>query len=236
MLAGVLHSGAQSGHRNRGAVQREPALLAYPVRCTTTTLRIASIHDLEHLTFLVLGLLFWDQVDHRVRHDEPAVADGPCVGGACRHGRQLAPGDRDRLRHASPLRVPHADRRSEPARRPGDRGGVMWVPGSVPFLIALLYLGIRWFDVEDRRASIGRGDTAMTRGRVVVAIAAAVVWRSRLRGRTRRGQSNAANRHRIRRPDVDGQRCQHHRLPRASGGPRLLGIVVRPVSATSNRT
>src|SRR6202049_3210098 len=26
------------------------------------TLRIASIHDLEHLSFLVLGLLFWDQV------------------------------------------------------------------------------------------------------------------------------------------------------------------------------
>ena len=26
------------------------------------TLRIASIHDLEHLTFLVLGLLYWDQV------------------------------------------------------------------------------------------------------------------------------------------------------------------------------
>src|SRR5579863_1414707 len=26
------------------------------------TLRMASVHDLEHLTFLVVGLLFWDQV------------------------------------------------------------------------------------------------------------------------------------------------------------------------------
>jgi cytochrome c oxidase assembly factor CtaG len=31
--------------------------------------------------------------------------------------------------------------------------GVMWVPGGVPFLIALLYLGIRWFEVDDRAGS-----------------------------------------------------------------------------------
>ena len=31
--------------------------------------------------------------------------------------------------------------------------GVMWVPGGTPFLIALLYLGIRWFEVDDRPAS-----------------------------------------------------------------------------------
>ncbi len=31
--------------------------------------------------------------------------------------------------------------------------GVMWVPGSVPFLVALIYLGIRWFDTEDSRAA-----------------------------------------------------------------------------------
>ena len=29
----------------------------------------------------------------------------------------------------------------------------MWVPGSTPFLVALLYLGIRWFDVADRGAT-----------------------------------------------------------------------------------
>jgi cytochrome c oxidase assembly factor CtaG len=31
--------------------------------------------------------------------------------------------------------------------------GVMWVPGGTPFLIALLYLGIRWFEVDDRAAT-----------------------------------------------------------------------------------
>src|SRR4029077_19168971 len=31
--------------------------------------------------------------------------------------------------------------------------GVMWVPGGTPFLIALLYLGIRWFEIDDRSAS-----------------------------------------------------------------------------------
>ena len=31
--------------------------------------------------------------------------------------------------------------------------GVMWVPGSTPFVIALLYLGIRWFDITDRDAT-----------------------------------------------------------------------------------
>jgi hypothetical protein len=29
---------------------------------------------------------------------------------------------------------------------------VMWVPGSAPFLVALLYMGIKWFEMDDRRA------------------------------------------------------------------------------------
>jgi hypothetical protein len=29
----------------------------------------------------------------------------------------------------------------------------MWVPGGTPFLIALLYLGIRWFETDDRAAT-----------------------------------------------------------------------------------
>ena len=38
----------------------------------------------------------------------------------------------------------------------------MWVPGGTPFLIALLYLGIRWFEIDDRSASSAAGGAAVT--------------------------------------------------------------------------
>ena len=31
--------------------------------------------------------------------------------------------------------------------------GVMWIPGSIPFLAALLSLGIRWFDINEKSAA-----------------------------------------------------------------------------------
>jgi putative membrane protein len=117
------------------------------------TLRFASVHDLEHLTFLVVGLLFWDQVI------APLQAAGRLsllgrgvvvlVGMFVSWGLAIVIGYATHPLYAYP--VP-----SGGLSLLGDQeiaAGVMWVPGGVPFLIALLYLGIRWFEVDDRSAS-----------------------------------------------------------------------------------
>jgi putative membrane protein len=117
------------------------------------TLRIASVHDLEHLTFLVVGLLFWDQVI------SPLQAPGRLsllgrgvvvmVGMFVSWGLAIVIGYASHPLYAYP--VPNGG-----LSLLGDQeiaAGVMWVPGGVPFLIALLYLGIRWFEVDDRSAT-----------------------------------------------------------------------------------
>jgi putative membrane protein len=117
------------------------------------TLRIVSIHDVEHLTFLVLGLLFWDQVISPL--EAPArlsllgrsmvVLAGMGVSwvlavfiGYASHALYAYPAPGGGLSLLADQQI---------------AAGVMWVPGSTPFLIALLYLGIRWFDVTDRTAA-----------------------------------------------------------------------------------
>jgi putative membrane protein len=117
------------------------------------TLRIASIHDLEHLTFLVLGLLFWDQV----------ISPLQAPGRLSLLGRSMVVLAGMGVSWVLAVVIGYA---SQPLYAyPTPTGGlslladqqiasgVMWVPGSTPFLIALLYLGIRWFDVADRGTS-----------------------------------------------------------------------------------
>lgn len=117
------------------------------------TLRIASIHDIEHLTFLVLGLLFWDQVISPLQAPgrisllgrSMVVLAGMGVSwvlaiiiGYATHPLYAYPTPTGGLSLLADQQI---------------AAGVMWVPGSTPFLIALLYLGIRWFDVADRGAT-----------------------------------------------------------------------------------
>jgi putative membrane protein len=117
------------------------------------TLRIASVHDIEHLTFLVVGLFFWDQVISPVK----ATGRLSLLGRAMMvlAGMFVSWGLAIVIGYAThPLYA-------YPAARGGlsllaDQeiaAGVMWVPGGTPFLVALLYLGIRWFEVDDRAAS-----------------------------------------------------------------------------------
>ncbi len=114
------------------------------------TLRLASVHDLEHLTFLVTGLLFWDQVISPLAAVGRLSLMGRSVvvlaGMFVSWGLAIVIGYATQPLYAYP--VPSggfsllADQEIA--------AGVMWVPGSTPFLIALLYLGIRWFEVDDR--------------------------------------------------------------------------------------
>jgi putative membrane protein len=117
------------------------------------TLRIASIHDLEHLTFLTLGLLFWDQVISPL--EAPGrlslVGRGTVVlaGMLVSWVLAVAIGYASHPLYAYPTPTGGFSLLADQQIA----AGVMWVPGSTPFLIALLYLGIRWFEVEDRRGS-----------------------------------------------------------------------------------
>ena len=151
-MAGVLHSG--------GRVATVIVLL-FSVNLLfwhlpsvyNTTLRIASIHDLEHLTFLVLGLLFWDQVitvfGVTNRLSLMGRAYVVLAGMGVSWVLAIAIGYATHPLYAYPVPTGGLSLLADQEIA----AGVMWVPGSVPFLIALLYLGIRWFDVEDRRAS-----------------------------------------------------------------------------------
>jgi putative membrane protein len=118
------------------------------------TLRIASVHDIEHLTFLVLGLLFWDQVISPVSEPGQLSLMGRAMvviaGMFVSWGLAVVIGYASHPLYAYPTPAGGfallADQQIA--------AGVMWVPGSVPLLVALLYLGIRWFEVEDGTVSV----------------------------------------------------------------------------------
>jgi len=117
------------------------------------TLRIDSVHDLEHLTFLVVGLLFWDQVI------SPLQATGRLSllgrGVVVLLGMFVSWGLAIVIAYAThPLYAyPPPNGGFTLLADQEIAAGVMWVPGGTPFLIALLYLGIRWFDADDRSAA-----------------------------------------------------------------------------------
>jgi putative membrane protein len=117
------------------------------------TLRIASIHDLEHLSFLVLGLLFWDQVISPVQTPGRLSLMGRAMvvlaGTFVSWVLAIAIGYASHPLYAYPTPTGGFSLLADQEIA----AGVMWVPGSIPFLVALLYLGIKWFDVEDRKPS-----------------------------------------------------------------------------------
>jgi putative membrane protein len=117
------------------------------------TLRVASIHDLEHLTFLVLGLLFWDQVISPLYVPGRLLLLGRATvvlsGTFVSWGLAIVIGYASHPLYAYPTQTGGFSLLADQQIA----AGVMWVPGSTPFLIALLYLGIQWFDVEDGTAS-----------------------------------------------------------------------------------
>jgi putative membrane protein len=117
------------------------------------TLRIASVHDLEHLTFLVVGLLFWDQVISPVKATGRLSLLGRAVvvllGMFVSWGLAIVIGYATHALYAYPAPSGGLSLLADQEIA----AGVMWVPGGTPFLIALLYLGIRWFEVDDRSAT-----------------------------------------------------------------------------------
>jgi putative membrane protein len=150
--AGVLHSGGKAA--TIVVLLFSVNLLFWHIPGVyNTTLRIASIHDIEHLTFLVLGLLFWEQVitvfAMTSRLSLLGRASVVLAGMGVSWVLAIAIGYATQPLYAYPTPTGGLSLLADQEIA----AGVMWVPGSVPFLVALLYLGIRWFDIEDRRAT-----------------------------------------------------------------------------------
>ncbi len=124
------------------------------------TLRHESIHDLEHATFVAAGLTFWLQVI-----ESPPVRTRLALGlrtvyltSAMLVSWVLAIVI---ALASSPFYAPYANL----AHRPGGlsaladqqiAGGVMWVPGSVPFTIAIILAFYRWLDPANDPSALAR--------------------------------------------------------------------------------
>jgi cytochrome c oxidase assembly factor CtaG len=114
------------------------------------TLHSQSLHLLEHATFFATGLLFWT----RVIDSPPWRSRLSDVGRAIYVGLALVAGWMLAIVLAlatSPLYAPYADLASRPGRISAlaDQhlaAGVMWVPGSIPFTVAIVFLAYRWLE------------------------------------------------------------------------------------------
>src|SRR5207253_844238 len=111
------------------------------------------VHDLEHTLFLGLGLLFWDQVIGplgasarlQVGGRATLVLGGMLISwalavfiGYASHPLYGYPGNAAGLGSLVDQEI---------------AAGIMWVPGGVPFLVALVCCGVAWFEREERLAT-----------------------------------------------------------------------------------
>ena len=114
------------------------------------TLTNGFVHDLEHAMFFFTGLLFWAQVidPGPLRHRLPGVARIGYVLGAMIVGWLLA---------IVLVLVPHPiyPFYTDLAHRPGGisaltdqqmAAGIMWVPGSIAYAVAMMTTLYRWLD------------------------------------------------------------------------------------------
>jgi putative membrane protein len=119
------------------------------------TLRSSLVHALEHGLFFGTGLLFWTRVIDSPpwRSPLPDGARAVYVVSAMVAGWLLA---LVLAVSSSPLYTPYAAE----ASRPGGisaladqqlAAGVMWVPGSIPFTIAIIAIVYRWLEPERAR-------------------------------------------------------------------------------------
>jgi cytochrome c oxidase assembly factor CtaG len=123
------------------------------------TLRSPAVHALEHAMFFGTGLLFWTRVIDSPPWRSPLndASRAAYVGLAIVVSWALAI---VLAVSTSPLYAPYAAE----ASRPGGisaladqqlAAGVMWVPGSIPFTIAILFIAYRWLQPKRPRAVAG---------------------------------------------------------------------------------
>jgi putative membrane protein len=146
-----VHSGPGAATIVVGAFSVDLLVFHLPV-IYNLTLRVDSFHDLEHTLFLGLGLLFWDQVigpiDVRGRVTLVGRSAVVLAGMVVSWALAIAIGYASHPLYAYPTPSGGLSLLADQQIA----AGVMWVPGSAPFLVALLYMGIKWFEMDDRRA------------------------------------------------------------------------------------
>src|SRR5579864_4149664 len=144
----MLHSGARAATIVVIAFSADLLVWHLPT-IYNATLRIAPVHDLEHLTFLAVGLLFWDQVISPLqvagRLSLMGRATVVLAGLFVSWGLAIFIGYASHPLYAYPTPTGGVSLLADQEIA----AGVMWIPGGTPFLIALLYLGIRWFELDD---------------------------------------------------------------------------------------
>ena len=116
------------------------------------TLQVEPFHDLEHTLFLVTGLWFWDL----------AITAPRTRGHLGLAGRAVLLLSGMTVSWALAILIGYASRPLYAYSQPSGglsllqdqqvAAGVMWVPGSIPFVAGLVYLLIAWFDAEERAA------------------------------------------------------------------------------------
>ena len=184
------------------------------------------MHDLEHLTFLLVGLLFWDQVISPINATGRLSLLGRAVvvlvGMFVSWGLAIVIAYATHPLYAYPTPTGGLTLL-------GDQeiaAGVMWVPGGTPFVIALLYLGIRWFELDDRTACERRGSAAVTTTRRF-AVGCGLALLVGACARAACDVEPAPAGHRLGWADPHREGREHHSVPGPSGGDDLLGVVVR---------
>jgi putative membrane protein len=117
------------------------------------------VHALEHLTFFATALLFWT----RVIDSPPWRSPLGDLGRIAYLGSTLVLGWVLAIALAvagSPLYAPYV----EEASRPGGisaltdqqlAAGVMWVPGSIAYAVAIIVIAYRWLEPQQRESQLG---------------------------------------------------------------------------------
>jgi putative membrane protein len=154
------HRGVRWSHRGR-RFAAVAILLAFSVNLLlwhlpglyNLTLQNDAVHDLEHTLFFGLGLLFWSQVigplgaSGRLRlGDRAALA---LAGMLVSWGLAVVIGYASHPLYAYPSSAGAIGGLVDQEIA----SGIMWVPGGVPFLVALVYFGCAWFENEERIAA-----------------------------------------------------------------------------------
>lgn len=131
-------------------------------------LRSEFIHALEHFSFFATSLLFWTRVVYSPPWRSPLSEPGKLVylvstmvvGWVLAIVLALA---------SSPIYAAYADEASRPGHISAftDQqlaAGVMWVPGSVSYTIAIIVIAYRWLEPRDSRRHAGVRVKAQPRG------------------------------------------------------------------------
>jgi putative membrane protein len=116
------------------------------------SLRSPGVHVLEHVTFLASGLIFWSQlidsppVRSRLGYPARALHATAATGGSWLLALVIAVA-------SGPLYEEYAQLASRPGgiSAQADQqlaAGIMWVPGSIPFGVAILVYAYRWLAQE----------------------------------------------------------------------------------------